>query len=107
MKANKTVGKYIAPKIPIITAVVLVKFIGSIAELFLPFLLSYMVDDIAPQKNVPKMLLFGGIMVICSLIALIANILANQRASKTASEITEVIRHDLFERTLSPVSPVP
>ena len=101
MKANKTVGKYIAPKIPIITAVVLVKFIGSIAELFLPFLLSYMVDDIAPQKNVPKMLLFGGIMVICSLIALIANILANQRASKTASEITEVIRHDLFERTLS------
>jgi ATP-binding cassette subfamily B protein len=56
MDKNKTVGKYIAPKLPIITAVVLVKFIGSVAELFLPFLLSYMVDDIAPQKNIPKML---------------------------------------------------
>ena len=98
---KKTVGKYIAPKIPIITAVVTVKFIGSVAELFLPFLLSYMVDTVAPQKNVPKMLFFGGVMIFCSLIALIGNIIANRRASKVASDITSVIRHDLYTKTLS------
>ncbi len=101
MDSKKTVGKYIAPRIPMISCVVAVKFIGSVAELFLPFLLSYMVDSIAPEKNVRKMFLFGGIMILCSLVALIANILANRRASKTASEITSGIRHDLYEKTLS------
>jgi ATP-binding cassette subfamily B protein len=47
------------------------------------------------------MLLFGGLMLICSLIGLICNIVANRRASKTASEITEVLRHDLYVKTLS------
>ncbi len=98
---KKTAIQYIAPRMPMISAVVLVKFIGSVAELFLPFLLSYMVDDIAPQKNVTKMFIFGGIMVLCSLVALVANILANRRASKTASEITREIRHDLYGKTLS------
>ncbi len=101
MDKTKTVGKYIAPLAPMITAVVAVKFIGSVAELFLPFLLSYMVDTVAPEKNVPKMFLFGGIMILCSLTALVANILANRRASKNASMITSEIRHDLYEKTLS------
>jgi len=101
MKETKTVGQYIKPKMPIIAVGFVIKFIGSLAELFLPSLLSYMVDDIAPEKNVPKMFLFGGIMLFCSLIALFGNIIANRRASKVASQITEAVRHDLYEKTLS------
>ena len=98
---HKTFGRYVTPMMPIITATFIVKFIGSIAELFLPSLLSYMVDDIAPTKNVQKMFLYGGIMLFCALVALICNIVANRRASKTASIITKEIRHDLYEKTLS------
>ena len=98
---RKTFGAYVTPMMPIITATFIVKFIGSIAELFLPSLLSYMVDDIAPTKNVQKMFLYGGIMFFCALVALICNIFANRRASKTASIITKEIRHDLYEKTLS------
>ena len=98
---RKTFGAYVTPMMPIITATFVVKFIGSIAELFLPSLLSYMVDDIAPTKNVQKMFLYGGIMFFCALVALICNIFANRRASKTASIITKEIRHDLYEKTLS------
>lgn len=98
---NKTVGKYVTPMMPVITLTFVIKFIGSIAELFLPSLLSVMVDDIAPTKNVKTMLLFGGLMVLCALVALICNIVANRRASKTGSLITKEIRHDLYDKTLS------
>ena len=101
MKETKTVGQYIKPKLPMITVGFVIKFIGSLAELFLPSLLSYMVDDIAPEKNVKKMFLFGGIMIFCAVVALFGNIIANRRASKVASEITELVRHDLYEKTLS------
>ena len=101
MNKAKTVGCYIKPKLPAITVGFIIKFLGSLAELFLPSLLSYMVDDIAPEKNVPKMFLFGGIMIFCAVIALFGNIIANRRASKVASEITEEVRHDLYAKTLS------
>ena len=101
MQKNKTVGKYITPMLPIMTITFIVKFIGSIAELFLPSLLSIMVDDIAPTGDVKKMLLFGSIMLFCAVTALVCNIVANRRASKTGSVITREIRHDLYQKTLS------
>lgn len=101
MKDSKTVGGYIMPEIPTITVGFIIKFASSVAELFLPSLLSYMVDDIAPEKNVPKMFLFGGLMILCALTALVGNIIANRRASKVASKITQKVRHDLYEKTLS------
>jgi ATP-binding cassette subfamily B protein len=101
VKTNKTFGNYVTPKMPIMTATFAVKFLGSIAELFLPLLLSYMVDHVAPEKNVTKMFIFGGIMLFCAVVALVCNIIANRRASKTASIITKEIRHDLYAKTLS------
>lgn len=101
MKENKTVGRYVKPKMPAITIGFTIKFLASLAELLLPSLLSYMVDDIAPEKNLTKMILVGVLMIICALVGLFGNIIANRRASKVASEITEVIRHDLYEKTLS------
>lgn len=98
---SKTFSGYVKPMMPIMTVTFVIKFLGSIAELFLPSLLSYMVDDIAPEKNVKKMILFGAIMLFCALVALICNIIANRRASKTASLITKEIRHDLYDKTLS------
>ena len=86
---------------PIMTVTFIIKFIGSIAELFLPSLLSKMLKDIAPTESIPLMFLFGGIMLLCALAALICNIVANRRASKTASIITKEIRHDLYSKTLS------
>ena len=101
MNDKKTVGSYVLPKMPAITVGFTIKFIGSLAELFLPSLLSYMVDTIAPEKNVKKMFLYGGIMIFCAIVALFGNIIANRRASKVASQITEAVRHDLYKKTIS------
>ena len=79
----------------------LIKFIGTVAELFMPSLLSYMIDDIAPTRDVGMMFIFGGIMILSAFIMLICNVVANRMASKVASRITEQLRHDSFEKTLN------
>ncbi|MBR2461190.1 MAG: ABC transporter ATP-binding protein [Clostridia bacterium] len=91
---------YVMPNIPIMMLGLLIKFIGTISELFLPSILSYMIDDIAPTGDVGMMFIFGGVMIAASFIVLIANIVANRMASKVSSKITRKLRHDSFEKTL-------
>ena len=40
----------------------------------------------------------GGAMVVCSIIAVVTNIIANRMASSVARDTTGSIRHDLFEK---------
>ena len=108
MKKNKknpneyiTVIDYIRPYKFAVIITVTVKFIGTFAELILPSVLSYMVDTLAPAKDLRKMILYGLLMVFCALVALIGNISANRMAAKTASRITGKLRHDVYVKTLA------
>ena len=78
---------------------VTIKFFGSMGELFIPFLLKYMVDDIAPTKDAGSVILFGCAMVLCAVLVLLFNVKANQRASAVAKMCTRDLRHDLFSVT--------
>lgn len=98
---NKRFSDYVRPCLPIMGLGLLIKFTGTVAELFMPSILSYMIDDIAPTENVAMIFAFGGIMIISAFIMLICNIVANRMASKVASRITRKLRHDCFEQTLS------
>lgn len=57
-----------------------------------------MIDDIVPLGNVNKILLWGGIMIVCSIVAVIANISANRMASAVCRDSIRRIRHDLFDK---------
>ena len=72
------------------------KFIGTLMDLFLPWILAYMIDSVIPSRNRTNIYLWGLGMITCSFIAVAFNIIANRMASKVSSEATEVIRHDLF-----------
>ena len=76
----------------------LIKFVGSIMDLFIPMLLSFIIDDIVPTKNQPMIFLYGGLMLLCSVIAILSNIGANRMAAGVARDTTEKIRNDLFTR---------
>ena len=65
-------------------------------DLCLPWILAYMIDDIIPKNNVNLIFIYGVIMVICSIIAVTNNIIANRMASRVARDVTREIRHDLF-----------
>ena len=75
-----------------------IKFIGTIMDLFLPMLLSIILDDIVPTGDKRAIFLCGGLMVVCSVIAILGNIGANRMAARVARDTTEKIRNDLFRR---------
>ena len=43
-----------------------VKIIGTLAELFIPFLLSYILENVIETNEVTKILFFGALMVVCA-----------------------------------------
>ena len=74
------------------------KFGGTIMDLFLPMLLSTIIDDIVPTGNRRNIYLAGLLMLVCSVLAIAGNITANRMAARVARDTTEKIRNDLFAR---------
>ncbi len=87
---------YLSPYAFMMTVGFCVKAIGTVVELFIPWILSEIIDKIIPTKDGNRIVLFGGLMLICSIIAVSFNIIANRMASRVAGNCTRAIRHDLF-----------
>lgn len=96
MKATLT---YLKPYTRTAAAALTFKVIGSAAELFLPLILDYVIDEVVPEKNVKLMVILGAAMLGFSLIALFGNIIANRLAAKAAGSMTHDLRYALFKKT--------
>ena len=77
-----------------------IKIIGTVAELLIPFLLSYILEHVIVSERVGRILFFGGLMVACAVVACIGNITANRMAAKTTMLFSTQMRRDLFSKTL-------
>ena len=77
-----------------------IKAAGTVAELMLPLIMAHMIDVIAPELNLPKIVLWGCVMLLFALAAVFGNVIANRMASRVARDTTERIRNDLFSKTL-------
>ena len=77
-----------------------IKMIATVAELMIPFLLSYILENVIETNSVKSILLFGVLMAICAIIACIGNITANRMAAKTTMIFSTRMRKDLFSKTL-------
>lgn len=78
-----------------------IKVVGTVAELFLPVIMAYMIDDVAPTRSVLALSLWGVGMLAVAVAAWAGNVIANRMASRVARDTTESIRSDLFAKTLS------
>lgn len=96
----KLMLKYLKPFFRSVFWGLVIKTAGTFAELFLPYILSHIMDDVVPLADVWLILLWGGIMILFALAAFGLNVVANRRASKVARDATEALRHDLFAKTL-------
>lgn len=77
----------------------LIKTIGTLAELMLPFILSHILANVI-GKSVADIIFWGTLMLLCSATACVFNIIANRMAAKVSRNFAENIRRDLFRRTL-------
>lgn len=89
---------YLTPYRGTAALAVTVKFIGSIAELVLPLLLDYIIDDIVPAGDMPMVLWLGLAMLVFSAVALVGNIWANKLSVVAAAGMTHDLRYDLFKK---------
>lgn len=94
----KHIFTYIRPFVGRMMVGFSIKFIGTIMDLFLPMLLSIILDDIVPTGDKRAIFLSGGLMIVCAIIAILGNIGANRMAARVARDTTEKIRNDLFRR---------
>ncbi|MDO4294432.1 MAG: ABC transporter ATP-binding protein [Eubacteriales bacterium] len=94
----KTILEYLRPCFRRMGLGLTIKFTGTIMDLLLPWILSYLIDEVVPQKDEKKILLYGAAMIFCALTAWLTNITANRMASRVARDTTEKIRRDLFRR---------
>ena len=78
-----------------------IKFIGTILDLFLPWILAHIIDTVIPTGNLRAIWLYGGVMVLCAIGALALNVTANRMASAVARDTTRAVRHDLFARIMT------
>ena len=69
-------------------------------DLFIPWILAYVIDSVIPVGSMGLIFVWGGVMLICSILAVSFNIIANRMASRVASDATQIIRHDLFAKTM-------
>ncbi len=77
-----------------------VKMIGTVAELFLPVFLTYILENVIETLNVKRIVFFGILMIVCAFIACVGNIVANRMAARVTTIFSKAVRHDLFEKTL-------
>lgn len=76
----------------------IIKVIGTLMDLAIPYILSYIIDVIIPTKDLNKVIMYGIIMLICCAIGFSFNVIANRMASYVAMNVTTSIRHDLFKK---------
>ena len=97
----KWVLEYLKPLGKRISVGITVKVIGTLAELMIPFLLSYILDNVIKSNNVGRIVIYGVIMAACAVIACIGNIAANRMAAKTTMLFATRMRRELFSKTLN------
>lgn len=97
---KEIVKKYISPYYPRMSVGFVIKFIGTIMDLCIPYILAHIIDAVIPLGERKAVVQWGILMVICSVLAVTFNIIANRMASRVASDVTEAVRHDLFSRIM-------
>ena len=94
----KRILRYLIPYRWRIALGLTIKFTGTIMDLLLPWILSYLIDTIVPRRSMVQIVIWGIAMAVCAVIALVTNIIANRMASRVAQRCTQAIRHDHFSR---------
>ncbi|MBR3836841.1 MAG: ABC transporter ATP-binding protein [Clostridia bacterium] len=100
----KTVFSYCKPYAFYTFITLVIKTVGTVMDLFIPYLLGYILDEVVPhctKDNLRGVFLWGSLMILCAVIALVGNVVANRRTSRFARDVIKNIRSDLFRKILS------
>ena len=95
----KRLFTYLAASRKAIAVGTLIKIVGTMMDLFIPYVLAHLLDNVVPRKNRTAVVFCGGAMIVFSIIAYLFNVIANRMASLVACDTTREIRYDLFSKS--------
>ena len=93
--------KYIAPHVLYIIFTLSIKFAATYGELWIPRLMEVMLRKETAALGLPRIFLYGGLMLLCAILCITLNITANRMTAFSSGKITRAIRHDLFKKLQS------
>ncbi len=96
----KKIIQYLKPYFPRMALGFCIKTGGTLAELMLPYILSYILAEVVFLQNIWSIVSWGLLMVLFAGLALLGNIVANRMAAKVSRNFAEKLRKDLFIKTL-------
>ncbi len=97
----KQMLKYLAPYKERMALGLFIKIAGTVTELFLPMILTFILKVVVAEENVTNIILWGLLMLALATLACSLNIIANRMAARVSSDFSEGVRKDLFAKTLN------
>lgn len=91
----RSMGRY---KWAIVLAI-LIKLIGTMFELLLPYILEHMVDHVVPTGQLGRVIFWGLMMFAAAILCRQFNVTANRKAIFNAHRVSYDVRQALFEKT--------
>ena len=92
--------KYLKPFFGIMTVGIIIKVLGTVVELFIPLILTHILDNVVITERISEIIFWGVMMLLCAAAACVFNIWANRMAAKVSRRFSERVRNDLFSRTM-------
>lgn len=77
-----------------------IKILGTVSELLIPFLLTYILEHVIVTMETPRIIVYGGVMILCSVGACVGNVTANRMAAGVTADFSIEMRRDLFAKIL-------
>ncbi len=100
----KLIMKYLKPYYGRMLFGLLVKVCGTVAELFMPWILAHILDNVIPETklsgSMKDMIFWSLMMLIMAVLARSFNVFANRKAAEVSKNTIFVLRNDLFQKIL-------
>ncbi len=100
----KKIFEYLKPYSLYMSFSIVIKTVGTLMDLVIPYLLGYILDEVVPQveeSGIKPVFYWGGGMILCAVIAFVTNVIANRRTAKIAKDVVQDLRRDMFDKILS------
>ena len=96
----KRIFSYLSPYKMRMAIGISIKVLGTLAELLIPFILTYILENVIITMDISKIVIYGVVMVVCSVLACVGNVTANRMAARVTADFSIALRRDLFSKTL-------
>lgn len=91
--------EYAKPYTKLIIVMIILKVLGTAAELIIPMGFVYMMDNIVPLNSPQKLIEFGAVMIGIAFFAMVVSLIVSHQSVKFGVDVCSKIRLDLFDKT--------